>query len=160
MKALKTLLLIVLSVSLMTSCHKIDLKDLLDKKEEKEYTKKGLILSGAQEVPANTSAASGVMNVTYSKKTKMLYFTFSWSNLTGIPVGSHIHGEAPRGVAAPVKFGFTALLPKALSGNFTHSVLVDEVAIKEEELLKGLYYLNIHTPMFPGGEIRGQIEFN
>lgn len=160
MKTLRTFLLIVLASSFMTSCHKIDLKDLFGKKEEKEYTKKGLLLSGVQEVPARATVASGVLDVSYNKKTKMLYYTVSWSNLTGIPVGAHIHGEAARGVNAGVKHGFTDQIPKTVSGSFTNSVLVDEVAIKEEGLLNGLYYVNIHTAMFPGGEIRGQIEFN
>jgi len=68
-------------------------------------------------------------------------------------------GEAPQGVNAAIKHDFTSLLPKAISGTFSNSVLVDEVAIKEAGLLAGLYYVNIHTPTFPGGEIRGQIEF-
>lgn len=160
MKALKTFLFVVLAASLASSCHKIDLKDLLGKPEEKEVTKKGLVLSGAQEVPAKMTGASGSMSVSYIKKTKMLYYTISWTGLTGNPVGSHIHGEATRGVNTGVKHDFTSMIPKATSGNFTNSVLVDEVAIKEEGLLKGLYYLNIHTSANPGGEIRGQIEFD
>jgi hypothetical protein len=160
MKALKTFLFMVLAASIASSCHKVDLKDLLGKPEEKELTKKGLVLSGAQEVPVRTTGASGSMSVSYVKKTKMLYYTISWTGLTGNPIGSHIHGEAPRGVNAGIKHDFTPQLPKTTSGNFTNSVLVDEVAIKEEGLLNGLYYINIHTPLFPGGEIRGQIEFN
>ena len=47
----------------------------------------------------------------------------------------------------------------ATSGSFTDSVKVDGSAIKEDSLLSGLYYINIHTPKNPGGEIRGQITF-
>ncbi|HVG15782.1 MAG TPA: CHRD domain-containing protein [Chitinophagaceae bacterium] len=160
MKALKNLLLIVLASTFLVSCDKIDLKDLFDKGPKDEISKSGLILSGNQEVPVRTTAATGSMNVTYNKKTKVLTYKITWNNLTGNPIGSHIHGEAPRGVNAPIKHDFTALLPKTISGTFTNSVLVDEVAIKEAGLLSGLYYVNIHTPTFPGGEIRGQIEFN
>jgi hypothetical protein len=37
--------------------------------------------------------------------------------------------------------------------------VVDGVRIKEDSLLMGFYYVNIHSATFPGGEIRGQIEF-
>lgn len=122
-------------------------------------TKNGLTLSGLQEVPQRETRATGTLNVSYDKCTKTLKYTVWWKDLTGIPVGSHIHGTAPRGVNAPVKHDFTALLPKAISGTFSNSVVVDNVAINADSLLKGFYYLNIHTPKFPGGEIRGQIEF-
>jgi hypothetical protein len=36
---------------------------------------------------------------------------------------------------------------------------VDGVAVREEDLLNGMYYINIHTATYPGGEIRGQIVF-
>lgn len=159
MKALKTLLLILVASSLLTACHKIDLKDLLDKGPKHEISRSGLEVSGSQEVPARTTPATGKLDVTYNKKTKVLTYKVTWNNLTAVPTGSHIHGEAPRGVSTGIKHDFTALLPKAVSGTLTNSVLVDEVAIKEAGLLSGLYYINIHTPTFPGGEIRGQIEF-
>ena len=89
----------------------------------------------------------------------MLDFTITWHNLTGIPTGAHIHGTAPRGVNAGVKVDYFSLIPKTVSGTFTHSVLVDEIAVKSDSLLAGFYYFNFHTPKFPGGEIRGQIEF-
>jgi hypothetical protein len=159
MKALKTLLFMLVASSLLTACDKIDLKDLLDKGPKNEISRTGLEVSGTQEVPARTTPATGKMDVTYNKKTKMLTYKITWNNLTGIPIGSHIHGEAPRGVNTGIKHDFTALLPKAVSGTFSNSVLVDEINIKEAGLLSGLYYINIHTPTFPGGEIRGQIEF-
>ena len=46
----------------------------------------------------------------------------------------------------------------ATAGNFNRSVAVDGQAIKEDSLLLGYYYFNIHTSNNPGGEIRGQIE--
>ncbi|WP_247233609.1 CHRD domain-containing protein [Telluribacter sp. SYSU D00476] len=121
--------------------------------------KKGLPVEGSQEVPPRTTPATGSVDVIYNKNTKRLSYFITWKDLTGNPVGSHIHGTAPRGVNAGVQHDFTALLPAATSGAVSNSVLVDEVKIKEMELLNGLYYFNIHTPTYPGGEIRGQIEF-
>ena len=122
-------------------------------------SKKGLVLSGAQEVPVKTTEAMGTFDVTYNKSSHILSYTLNWSHLTGNPIGSHIHGTALRGVNAGIKHDFTSLLPKATTGTFSNSVMVDGVAIKEDSLLAGFYYFNIHTPTNPGGEIRGQIEF-
>jgi len=122
-------------------------------------SKKGLVMTGANEVPANSSAATGTADVTYNKGTKLLSFFLTWKNLSGIPTGSHIHGIAPKGTNAPVIFDFLAKIQKATSGSYSGSVVVDGTAINETDLLGGKYYFNIHNSSFPGGEIRTQIEF-
>jgi hypothetical protein len=160
MKALKSLLVLIVFSSLLLGCEKW--KDLVHKEKDKDkkvYARENLSMSGLQEVPQRETPGNGSLNIHYNKTTKVLKYTVWWDDLTGIPIGSHIHGTAPRGVNAPIKHDFTALLPKATSGSFSNSVVVDGVAIKEDSLLLGYYYLNIHTPMFPGGEIRGQLEF-
>lgn len=121
-------------------------------------TKTGLPLKSDQEVPANNSSASGTADVTYNKDTKMLTYTLNWSGLTGKATMAHIHGTAPRGTNAGVKHDLTSVLPKEISGSFTDSVKIDASDIKEDSLLSGFYYFNIHTPANPGGEIRAQIE--
>lgn len=153
MKPFKHFFLTVAASSLILSaCQKGDHhKDVI--------TRQNLPVSGLQEVPQRDTKAYGSLDVCYNKKTKLLTFRVKWTGLTGNPVGSHIHGEAAKGVNAGIKFDFTAPLPKTTSGSYTGSVIVDEVAIKEAGLLAGLYYVNIHTPAFPGGEIRGQVEF-
>lgn len=158
MKALKSLAVLLVLSSVLSGCEKW--KDIFHKEKEKNvYSRQNLPVDGSQEVPQRVTRAAGTMDVSYDKSTKMLKYSVKWWDLTGIPVGSHIHGTAPRGANAPIRHDFTALLPKAVSGSLTNSVLVDGVAIKEDSLLKGFYYINIHTPQFPGGEIRGQIEF-
>ena len=122
-------------------------------------TQTGLPMKPDQEVPANNSSASGTADVTYNKDTKMLTYTLNWSGLTGIPTMAHIHGIAPRGTNAGVMHDLSNVLKKAISGSFTDSVKIDASGIKEDSLLSGFYYFNIHTPANPGGEIRGQIEF-
>lgn len=121
--------------------------------------KENLKMSGNQEVPIRESGASGKISIWYDKCDKLLKYTVTWKNLSGDIVGAHIHGPAARGVNASIKHDFAALIPKSTSGTFTNAVKVDGVALVEESLLQGLYYLNIHTSKYPGGEIRGQLEF-
>lgn len=120
---------------------------------------KTLQMGPDQEVPPNNSPARGTADVTYDKDTKMLTYTLNWNGLTANPTMAHIHGTAPRGANSGVKHDLTNVLKKATSGSFTDSVKIDASDIKEDSLLSGFYYFNIHTPANPGGEIRGQIEF-
>jgi CHRD domain len=137
-----------------------------EKKIQKEFSKTGIVLSGAQETPANASAATGSMDVFYTKETRILSYTVRWTGLPVPPHLMHIHGLAPAGFAAGVVqtiLGGTAnptLFP-ANTGKYSGTLLVDGVVVKEQDLLNGLYYMNIHTPApyYPGGEIRGQIVF-
>ena len=122
-------------------------------------TATGLQMKSDQEVPVNNSTASGTADVTYNKDSKMLTYTLNWSGLTGKATMAHIHGTAPKGTNAGVKHDLTNVLKKETSGSFTDSVKIDASDIKEDSLLSGFYYFNIHTPANPGGEIRAQIEF-
>ena len=158
--------LLILSALLMVACSKNSDSVLnIQKTElglhpsslESVLLETGIPLRGSQEVPANASMAKGSMDVSYNKSTKLLKYTVRWLGLTGNAIGAHIHGEAAPGLAAPVKHPI--VIPSTTSGELTDSVVVNEVTIKEADLLKGLYYLNIHTPLYPGGEIRGQIVF-
>ncbi len=121
--------------------------------------KSGLTLSAKNEVPVNSSTASGTADVKYNKDSHMLTYTVNWSGLTDKPTMAHIHGTAPKGVNAGVKKDLSPVLVKETKGSFTDSVKVDGSTIKEDSLLSGFYYINIHTPKNPGGEIRAQIEF-
>ena len=148
-------LVLFLALSSMVACDKDDDDD---DNNGNIVTKNGLVLSGDQEVPAKTTSATGTMNVSYDKTTKMLTLTATWTGLSADPVAAHIHGTAPKGENAGVKVDFHDNVTSA-AGNFNRTVPVDEQAIKEDSLLAGYYYFNIHTPANPGGEIRGQIEF-
>lgn len=152
----KLFLAAALSLASFVSCDKDDDDD---DNNGNIVEKTGLSVSGTQEVPQRETPATGTLNVRYDKDSRMLSFTVNWQNLTAEPIGSHIHGPAPRGENAGVKFDFTTPLPKTTSGTYSGSVMVDGTAIKEDSLLNGFYYVNIHTPTYPGGEIRGQIEF-
>jgi Cu/Zn superoxide dismutase len=153
----KACVLIVASLFLssLSSCNKDD-----DDDTNKNVVKKsGLAVTGAQEVPGKTSPAAGTLDVSYDKVTKVLSFTVNYQGLTTAPTGAHIHGTAAKGTNAGIKYDFFSLFPKTQAGTFSNTVTVDGVKLKEDSLLLGFYYLNIHTSTNPGGEIRGQIEF-
>ena len=128
-----------------------------------EYAKTCIVLSGAQEAPATTSTALGSMDVNYRKDTKILNYKVTWSGLTGNPTLMHIHGLAPAGfstgVVQTILSASNPTLFPANGGSYTGFLKIDEAVVKEENLLNGLYYMNIHTSANPGGEIRGQIIF-
>lgn len=142
-----------------------------EKKKTIEYEKKGIIMSGAQETPATPTSALGTMDVFYNKETRTLSYTVTWSGLTDSLSLMHIHGLAPTGFpAAVVQNIVTAsngIFNQKTSGKYTFgksgtisgTLLADGVAVKEQDILNGMYYMNIHTPVYPNGEIRGQIRF-
>jgi hypothetical protein len=106
-------------------------------------------LSGASEVPANSSTATGSVTGTYDSVTKILSITVTYSGIT--PTNGHIH-KAAVGVSGPVQFPFTTFSPSPFT--FTSAALT---ASQQDDLFNGLYYVNLHTSAFPGGEIRGQL---
>ena len=110
------------------------------------------VVNGAQETPANPSAALGNGILTYDTATKTLCYYVSYIGaLGGGEVAAHIHGPAAPGVAAGVVLAFPLGSPK------TGCVVNPGAPFNKADLLKGLYYINIHSGGSPGGEIRGQI---
>lgn len=115
------------------------------------------VLNGGQETPPNASAGTGFGRVTLNEAQSQINVTVFYGNPT--PLGTnvtigHIHRGAP-GVAGPIVFDLMPT-PGATSGsvvNATFAITPAQVA----DLKAGLYYFNIHTTGFPGGEIRGQI---
>ena len=121
-------------------------------------TAKNLPIDGMQEVPARTTSGNGTMDVAYNKDTRTLSYTVRWNSLTGPVVQAHIHGTAQKGFNAGILQDWTSSITKQPSGTYSGTVLIDGVVFNEEDLLLGRYYVNIHTAMYTGGEIRGQIE--
>ncbi len=79
-----------------------------------------------------------------------LDFQVTYAGLTAPEIAAHIHGPAPVGLNAAVVFTFALGSPKF--GTFGPLT-----AAQVSDLSHGLYYVNIHSTAFPGGEIRGQI---
>jgi len=134
-------------------------------------------LSGANENPANSSPGTGFASVTINTVLNTMVVNVSFTGLEAGTTASHIHccvapgGNA--GVATTVPF-FPGFPIGVTSG--TYSSVFDltsastynpafiaanggSVAGAEAALLAGIEsgdaYLNVHTTMFPAGEIRG-----
>jgi hypothetical protein len=149
-----------------TSCEKN-----AEKNKTISYERKDIPLTGAQETPAVPSAALGSMDVSYNKETRLLSYTVRWAGLTDSVSLMHIHGLAPVGFPAPIVQNIihtsNSIFPQKTSGKYTYSksgtvsgvLLADGVFVKEQDILNGMFYMNIHTPVYPNGEIRGQIVF-
>ena len=107
-------------------------------------------LTGAQEVPPNTSKGSGTADVTYDTASKKLSWKVTFSGLTGPATAAHFHGPAEAGKNAAV----VVPIPGTASPMEGSATLTDAQAA---ELTGGKWYVNVHTAANKGGEIRGQV---
>lgn len=131
-------------------------------KKTTDFQKNDIPMTGANVVPLSTSAATGKLNVFYSKETRTLNYSFNWTGLTGSPsVGIGVYGRAPEGYAVspltPVQTISTT--GATATGTRSGTLLADGVVINEQDLLNGMYYIMLRTAAFPAGEIRAQIKF-
>ncbi|GAB3170695.1 hypothetical protein GCM10027059_37520 [Myceligenerans halotolerans] len=109
-------------------------------------------LNIGQETTDARGGASG--SFTYTIAGDTLCYTLTARNLTAPAAAAHVHvGE--RRVAGPV------VVPLTVGAGTTFEVSACVVA--DPALLAAIqdaprdYYVNVHTPTFPGGEIRGQL---
>ncbi|WP_125776010.1 CHRD domain-containing protein [Antribacter gilvus] len=109
-------------------------------------------LNVGQETTGSDTGASG--SFTYTIAGDTLCYTLEVRDLSVDAVAAHIH-VGPRKVAGPV------VVP--LSVGTGTSFTVDDCVTADPALLAAIdddprsYYVNVHTPTFPGGEVRGQL---
>lgn len=108
-------------------------------------------LDGAQEVPPVPTPATGVGEIWFDTATSELSWEVSYQDLLGTITAAHFHGPAPVGANAGVQVG-SAIGPSPLTGG-----PVVLTGTQASDLLAGLWYFNIHTDLYPAGEIRGQV---
>lgn len=109
-------------------------------------------LSGLQEVPPVATPGSGLAFGTLDDISGALSWNVSWSGLLAPAIAMHFH-NAPLGLngAVVVDIGaISGLISPSIGGTVLNAFLINE--LKSNRL-----YINIHTPAFPGGEIRGQV---
>ncbi len=107
-------------------------------------------LNGMQEVPANNSSATGTATLVLSPDETAASLSLHFSGLSSQQTEAHIHGPATPGNTAPPIFH----LPLGQIGDFQISLTAAQV----QDLKNGLHYVNVHSSMFTGGEIRGQFQ--
>jgi hypothetical protein len=109
-------------------------------------------LSGANEVPAVATTATGTANVTI-KDDRSVVVLVTVSGMTA--TASHIH-EAAAGANGPV------IVPFTKTGDNTFAS-ADGAKLTEAQYAAykaGNLYVNVHSAKNTGGEIRGQIKGN
>ena len=137
-----------------------------------------VVLSGLNESPPNASPGTGFATITFDSVAHTMHLDVTFSGLLGGVTASHIHcctavpGIGTAGVATTTPT-FTGFPAGVTSGSYTHTfdmlsstsynpafvALHSNVATSYDFLLAGIAageaYLNIHSTVVPGGEIRG-----
>lgn len=134
-------------------------------------------LTGFGEVPPKLVNGTGTFVGKLSADGQSMSWTLTWTGLTGAAQVAHIHFGQPQNTGTPVVFfcnggNRPGACPDGpghsgtLTGTFTAA---DVVAVPSQNVSAGdfvgfvrilrarLGYANIHTMLFPAGEIRGQV---
>jgi hypothetical protein len=138
-------------------------------------------LTGTLEVPANTSPGTGSATVVLDTSAQTMHVDVSFSGLEGLTTASHIHCCLPSPFETGVSVGVATTVPffpgfpiGVTSGTYSHDFDMTALssynpafvtanggtaASAEAALFAGIEagetYLNVHSSVFPGGEIRG-----
>ena len=115
----------------------------------------GALLSADQETPPTSSTGSGNASFTLDSTHTRLGVSITVSGLSGAPTAAHIHMANP-GVTGPIVVDLNA------PANFVNGKLIQTFTITKalgDDLVAeaNAYYVDIHTALFPNGEIRGQL---
>jgi hypothetical protein len=108
-------------------------------------------LSPTAEVPPVRTGATGSADVAYDTDSRVLTWTITHTGLSGAATAAHFHGPATTLENAPVIILFNGSLASPIKGSATLT------AAQATQFLGGSWYINIHTPAYPGGELRGQV---
>lgn len=137
-------------------------------------------LIGFEEVPALSTTAGGTFSMQIDPSENSFDYQLSYSGLVGNVAQAHIH-IAQKGVNGGIMVFFctnlgngppgTQTCPGTSSGNVSGTITAADVVASAAaqgiaagefaEVLRairgGTVYANVHSTVFPGGEIRGQL---
>ncbi len=102
---------------------------------------------------------SGTADLRVNYGQRRVCFTISVANIgpAGQPVRAHIH-RAPAGMNGPVVVPLVEPpAPMPASGVLSGCSTATRELIREITRNPELFYVNVHTPEFPGGAVRGQL---
>ena len=126
------------------------------------------VLSGGNEVPVVVTGSAGTAVVTWNTVTKTGTYRVDVYNMPITTTASHIH-VGPPGGGGPVVINFTVPTggpsnDYALQGTFACSDVVNRPTQGinscqdfEQSLMLNNTYVNVHSALNPGGEIRGPL---
>jgi hypothetical protein len=136
-------------------------------------------LSGSQEVPVVNSPGTGFATVSFDDVTNLLSVQANFANLLGNTTVAHIHCCSLPGTNAGVATTtptFPAFPTGVTEGSYSRTFDLTQASSFNAAfitsnggtvssartafvsgLLGGRAYFNVHTNLFPGGEIRGQL---
>ena len=130
-------------------------------------------MTGAKEVPPNSSVATGAVRLMANQDRTQIAFDLDIRDATNIlgAAGAHLHCGAPN-VNGPIVAFLAGLFPGGLDGRVegkgvltqdnivtnTCSPAITTIGALIQAMADGRIYANAHSPAFPGGEIRGQVE--
>lgn len=118
--------------------------------------------------PEGSVETTATGSATFERADGVVAYAINVQNITGV-TAAHIHGPAGAGQNAGVIVGlFTGpeggtgdVTGSLVTGTFTASNLSANAGVSMDSLLvlmrNGQAYVNVHTAVNPGGEIRGQI---
>jgi hypothetical protein len=110
-------------------------------------------LNNGQETTGANTGAHG--SFSYEISGTEFCYTLSVTNLSAASVGAHVH-VGDRRTAGPV------VIPLEIGSGTSWTV--EDCTTASSTLLAAIeasprsYYVNVHTPLFPGGEVRGQLK--
>jgi hypothetical protein len=137
------------------------------------------VLNGPTESPPNASPGTGFAEVDFDPIAQTMRVQVSFAGLLGTTTASHIHcctavpftGTTGVATTVPTFFGFPLgvtsgtydqTLDMTMASSYNPAFVTASggtTALAESRLFNGLFagteYLNIHTTVVPGGEIRG-----
>ena len=140
-------------------------------------------LIGYQEVPSVSSKADGEFEARIAHDGLSFDYTLAWEGLQADVLMAHIH-FAQKGVTGPIVVWLcqtstnpapasltgvptcpgrsgvvsgTVTAANVLAANVTQQLAAGEIAEVIDAMRAGAAYVNVHSAVSPGGEIRGQV---
>ena len=138
------------------------------------------VLRGFDEVPALSTLGRGTFTATINADGSEMTYELQYSRLSGPPTQAHLHfgqkgvnggimiflcsnlGNGPAGTqACPAEGTITGTIHASdvVGSAAAQGVAAGELFAPLRGLRGGVVYANVHSTMFPAGEIRGQVQF-
>lgn len=139
------------------------------------------VLRAFDEVPALSSIGRGTFTATVNADGTEMTYTLHYERLTAAPTQAHLHfaqkgvnggimiflcsnlGNGPAGTqacpAGSATLTGTVHDSDVVAGAAAQGVAPGELFAPLRGIRNGVVYANVHSTLYPGGEIRGQLQF-